>query len=871
MFAMFALGPMSNAHFLPVSRYAVLPRRHLVSRALQGDPALVLLCGRPGSGKTVVAAQLATELAGRGEHVVWVRLTADDGEYLLFWRRLLGALVEAGVAIEGSFAQRLLGEEPRIRDPEALSRAFRECPQPLTLAVDDLHHLQGSDLDEVSESMLRVLEGVSGLRLIAMTRRPAPQLTGVAARVRVPVIELREGDLAFAASDVERLLGTRLPQLGNDRVRNLTESVMRESAGWPIAAHAAIVEYEIESVGRSVAARGSYIRGYADRILAGCDPEEREALIVSGLLPEVSPRVLAAMLGTSIARAQQMLDASPGADLLYWEDEQGERWYRHHDLVREELAGRAERELGTARLRACHREAAVTLIDTHPFEAVRSALRAQAWEILSDMLLDSHVLMTRSQPGTRLSPWLKDIPASARSRYPVLAVFALIDEYSAPGGRSRKVLRDLETLASHDLASESEKEGLPGATAAVLRMVAARLSGNEGLAVAMAERAQSIVDELAEEHAQRYRGALALAATQRPITFLHADRFDEAEHALGWVEAAPEQFDDHSRAHAAALGAFGAALRGDIRLARRLIERCEQIDSAGGWHDGHASSGYRIAAAIEALERGDDAVAQDHVTALGEVRETIEHWPHILVVETLIRDMRSGPAEALAYLDWQLARSRRRAVLPIARAKFAKIRARLGWHAGRVVPRNRKRPHESLETVYHALGRGEPATARAVVGRLLRAPGIAEHPREWTELLLLKAQAALLESDEQAAGSAARQAADLLETYQLGLPLRALTRSSIEQLKEFAPGLRAERGSTGSGRAISPLTAGEQRAITAIAVHGSVAAAAEALYLSPNTLKSQLRQAYRKLRASGRAEALRVAGDAGLIDEGLLG
>lgn len=77
--------------------------------------------------------------------------------------------------------------------------------------------------------------------------------------------------------------------------------------------------------------------------------------------------------------------------------------------------------------------------------------------------------------------------------------------------------------------------------------------------------------------------------------------------------------------------------------------------------------------------------AEEHVVDLGSTHESVEYWPHILVVTTLIREMRSGPGNALSYLDWQLKRWRHRAVLPTAREKFAKISARLGWHAGRVL------------------------------------------------------------------------------------------------------------------------------------------------------------------------------------------
>ncbi|MFT4189480.1 MAG: AAA family ATPase [Aeromicrobium sp.] len=860
---------MSNAHFLPVSRHSVVPRSRIVARALDGDPALIALVGRPGSGKTVTAVQLATEFADRGEQVVWIRLTADDSEHRSFWQRCFGVLAQAGVAPEGSQALRLFSEGPRISEPESVAEALEECSQPLAVVVDDAHHLDAGHADEVATSVLHALERVPGLRVIVTSRRPFVQLTGVDARVRVPVVELLEEDLAFSEPEVEQLLAARLPHLGQARRKALADSVMGESAGWPIAAHAAITERDLDRPGRPTAARGSYIRGYVDRMLDGCTEQEREALMVSGVVPEVSARVLAAMLGLSVERAESLLDGSPSVDLASWEEE-GERWYRHHDLVREELAARSEREVAADRLQACHRGAAAALAETRPFEAVRSAMRARAWEWLAEMLLDSYMLMIEPRPRVRLSPWLRDIPEDVRQQYPVLAAFALIDEHAAPAGRQEKVRRDLEELAEQTLAEASAGPGLPGATATVLRMVAARLSGNEALALAMAEQAQEVFDQLDEAAARRYRGAVALAATQRPLTFLHADRFEEAERALRLVEATSDESDGHSRAATTALAAFGSALRGDIPQARDLVARCGKIDTRVGWHDGTSGTVYRIAAAIVALDDGDAETAEAQIAALDDGRDLTDHWPYVVVVGTLARDFRAGPEEALAHLDRQTARWQGQAVLPTAQDRFARIRARLGWHAGHVVPRVRGGLPESVESVYHAFGWHDPTTARAIVGRLLQGPHIAENPRDRAELLLLKAEAALQGDDEQTAAAAARQAAEVLDAHQLGLPLRALPRASLEQLRKFAPSLRAELGATRVGVTFSPLSLGEQRTITAIALYGNVADAAKALFRSPNTVKTQLRAAYRKLGTNQREEALRIAGDAGLIDETLL-
>ncbi len=62
------------------------------------------------------------------------------------------------------------------------------------------------------------------------------------------------------------------------------------------------------------------------------------------------------------------------------------------------------------------------------------------------------------------------------------------------------------------------------------------------------------------------------------------------------------------------------------------------------------------------------------------------------------------------------------------------------------------------------------------------------------------------------------------------------------------------------------LTAAELRVLRQLPTHLSYPAIAKSLYVSPNTVKTHVRAVYRKLDASSRAEAVALAGEAGLLE-----
>src|SRR5690625_6377361 len=91
----------------------------------------------------------------------------------------------------------------------------------------------------------------------------------------------------------------------------------------------------------------------------------------------------------------------------------------------------------------------------------------------------------------------------------------------------------------------------------------------------------------------------------------------------------------------------------------------------------------------------------------------------------------------------------------------------------------------------------------------------------------------------------------------MSLPLRALTQEAAVQLQELVPEFPASFSPDRTLRAVQPLTPAEQRALVHVLQTGSVPAAAAALFLCVDILRSQMKSVYSKLGVTSRCEAMR--------------
>lgn len=863
---------MTSCFFLPVQRHPPLPRPRVVESALHDDPALIILRGGGGTGKTIAATQIARAFAAPRSTdnlstppnavAVWIRLDPDDISDQHFWLRVFQNLIDSGLLAGSSLAERLVRGGLSTASTTSIATALSECSGKLLLVIDDAHH---TVTEKTEKRLLDVLELTQTLTVLLTTRHSLPHLSSTSAHMRVSVRELNERDLILSPEEINELLRTRFPKLDPEHRSSLAQSIYQNSRGWPLAAHALVVESALSHSDTGGARHGSFIRQLVSQLLESNEPDVQIALCASAIFEEISAEALGAMLDLSTEEADNLLKNAFEHSFGFWVDDTGTRWYRHHDLIRAELRSRAETIIGAASLNDIYMRAASALKTVRPRFAKKAAILAQAWELLSDLLINQmHLSLGRE----RLSVEMGSIPTDVRERYPVIAAFALIDEYAFPSGRYRQVTAGLKLLAGRRLAKKSEESGLPGLTAATLRMVASRLSGNENLAVQMTERVQEVLNQIPHDDPAFQSSSIEIAWTQTAITLLHSGRFSDVDRLIEPLIARGSDMLPRNLAHTTALAAWSSVWQGNMERGRQLIGMGLSLGVPVGWHDSYIGAGLRIAAALSALEQGDPDRSLSHLESLSEHEPTIEHWPFMTYVATLVAESRMGPDGGLDYLNRQLHRRRGRfATQPFSKKMLRTLRARLLWQSGQVLPPRQRKSHGDETSVYIALSRGENDVALGLATKLSRLPSLAGNPRNRAELLLLQAESARRLENIRTATDSVRRATSLMHEHDLTLPMRVVPREAARQLALFVPDLPVAHSSQGSSREVTPLTEAERKSLRAVIEMGSVRVAAASLYLSPDTVKGYMKQVYKKLGVRSRAEAIRVANEAGLLDD----
>lgn len=850
-------------------------------QALEGSQrgALTVIRAPGGMGKTVLMAdfiQRAPALSG-----IWITLDSTTASVPEFWLeavRLLERFLPraASGAESGTGVPQLKGAEAR----KALAPIFRAISRPITIVVDNYQLLHGTELDDD----LRWLATTFPLIHLVVLTRSWTSLEDPATTVQLDTAVIGMQELLLTPEEAGQVLEAAQEQ---EAMPGTLGELMHLTGGIPVCVQALAQGLgQLRHAARKPSAETIAVM-VSRPLRTAIEPHLQDRAFADFLCKSAVPEAVTVELARELTGEQlsgQLLLRAEKDGLAVSSVKNGVSWYTFPAPVREVLC--QELRKGLPDLESwLHRRAA----RWHQRSGI--AVNSFRHAMLADDLAGANRAVRHRWRelihghGKEVVSLLRDQPLRKLQRYPLLLLFMAICYNSS----QRQRLRALEYFA---LAAASARGHVAKASTIdrpVMNMILSlsfRLAGFGEQAEKAATAGVAQLDSLSQEQHAHLEGIIPTAYIHFGLSLLCAG---EMERALGNFRKAYVLADSaaeaRSRFQAKGLAAMVLAAAGQVNEAKLALGRMVAEEWPAGWYGEYVGAGYHLASAFVSIEDRDFDAARGALAKIAAHRNTIEHWPQLMHAESLLGAMRGdGKQSAIALEEalkdrysrpplskYEIANSRAvLAMLHIVNGKQHKAKAALSKCA-------LKTPRVHVAHAHLAFAAGDFS------GVLGHAPAaLATFPlRHRSSLLLVHAVAAMRQGDSAAALEMLETSCALMGTSGLRSPLAFLSGQDVEQL-----GILARKGSPATQSLLETntfpallapparsvvLTAREIVVIRGLHEFSSNAELAASLFVSINTVKSQLRSAYIKLGVSTREEALMEAKRLGLFDEEQVG
>ncbi|WP_103951806.1 helix-turn-helix transcriptional regulator [Microbacterium azadirachtae] len=470
---------------------------------------------------------------------------------------------------------------------------------------------------------------------------------------------------------------------------------------------------------------------------------------------------------------------------------------------------------------------------------------------------------------------LRDMPPSDLQSRPLLGFAYGLSFYGLPHHR----LRSARILVSVLRAAHGRKRELPAIDRALIRAseaVAYRLIGRPRLGLRSARAAVRALDGLSEDQREEV-GDIPRIYSQIGTSFYCAGNVEEAlgTFVKGYAEAPPER--PHNGFGNISMLAGIHAFRGDMGLAAQYAELAREDCWTEIQRSMYSGTFYRLAEAMIALERFDSTSAREHLASMVHDRDTIEFWAEIAIVEAWTELVDGRPGEAIARLDAFVTRRGAEGRSVGARHRLAGVRGVIHLALGD--------PHAAWAALRRDLGSGadahiQRARVALVLGRIdvaldesRRSVVAGLTSRSEAERLTIELAALLRTAPSTRTARLALHLAAVLEHTGQRLALALIPRADLERVRRALGDVGREdlvqnvpvRSLLLSWDDQTSLTEREAVVLDELVHTSSIKVLASTLYVSSNTVKSQVRSIYRKLGVTNRADAIAVARGRGLL------
>jgi LuxR family transcriptional regulator, maltose regulon positive regulatory protein len=843
-----------------VSRLVVRPR--LFDELDRGSRVrLTLVVGAPGAGKTTL---LANWLAARPHRpAAWLSCDAADSDPV----RFMVALIEA--LRHGFSAPSIGGSARELLDVDG--EVSIDAVAALTDDLDGVDQLDGGIVviddfqlvgNESADVFAQLVDYAPSSLQVLIATRVDPPLRLHRRRAQEQLVELRDSDLAFSVDETKGFFSG----FGLDLSEGDIETVQQRTEGWSAGLQMTAISMrtstdQLTSV-RRPEVLGQTVAGYfLEEVLYRQPQEVAEFMLATSVLDELSVPACNAVSGD---RAASILESLLNDHLFTTVVDEHAHTFRYHQLIKEVLQAElhARDPVREARL---HEAAARHLLSTgHAGAAARHLLAAgdpaTAFNLLSDRVVRDVLTNPTIGSALDLDEFRPELFAGVPEVLVPLAAELLWRGSFEHGARA-------VFLARATQIDQSEQLDL-AVRFALVNTLYCTFVGEFDEALTYRESAKSF-----EASATGVDDWIVTLDTLAMYCHAYVGPFDRARELAEMLIATGTTLP-LTDVLCPGVMSQAAFIEGHLQEAAALAEAAQGAARRLGF-DGHFFGFHALRTLGQlALERRDLQAAAELVeTALGMVSGARPAFNFLAQLDRArIWAVGGHPDEALASLPAARSalKSQRSPLLAEADELEARLRLALGDPQGARNAAERLPSGRRLVTeVMLDLAQGNHAAAELA---LRDASAVGSTPRTDVEFQLLRANVALLQSPRDAphlvrpALRAAQQQGYVQTVLDTAPQLLAHVSSNPglyphpdQRSALVAAYLDARTQGRMTVREATPvqlLTDAELRVLTKLAEHLTYSQTASELYVSVNTVKTHVRNAYMKLGVTSRGSAI---------------
>ncbi len=388
-----------------------LRRQHLVEQlhaSLASD--LTLVCAPAGYGKTSLLVAWLQQVA---HPVAWLSLDEGDSDLVVFLRYVAAALrtvaptaatelwglISSPTSFSSAYMARVL-----IGD---LERLERKC----VLVLDDYHAIR--DDSPVHQLLSTLIKYKPASVHLVIASRDDPPLGLARLRAQNRLVELRARVLRFTLEESRHCLQQALQK---EIAPPVIEALHERTEGWPagvrLAALSAQQQTDFDAFARDFTGSSRFVMDYlTDEVLAHLPPATQRFLLQSSILKRCCAPLCAAVTETPLAQCQAILEWLETHNVFTAAVDRHGQWYRLHHLFRDLLAFRLHVEEAEAARIAGHERASRWFAERGLVEeALDHALAAGDHEAATALIEQHRRGLMNGEQFRTLEQWIARLP-----------------------------------------------------------------------------------------------------------------------------------------------------------------------------------------------------------------------------------------------------------------------------------------------------------------------------------------------------------------------------------------------------------------------------------------------------------------------------